>query len=939
MMNSIIIKGARQHNLKNINLEIPKNSLVVVTGVSGSGKSTLAFDTLYAEGQRRYVESLSAYARQFLELMEKPDVDSIEFLSPAISVEQKTVNRNPRSTVGTITEIYDYMRLLFARVGSVHCPKCGRHIESFTVQQIVDSVINYGEHSKLEILAPIARGKKGTFKNIFEKLLKEGFVRAYIDEKLYRLEDDIELDKNVKHTINVVVDRIVLKEGIIKRLTDSIETALKLSDGLVLIKCGDSYKLYSEKFACANCDISIDEVEPRIFSFNNPYGACPDCDGLGVKMVFDIDKIIPNKDLSIRQGAVKPWQNNLSFTFLQLLGEVSKKYNIDLDKSFKDLDENSKHIILYGAKEPLSLFHTINNKKSFYKKKFNGVINELREKLFTEDRRNVDYVKNFMSYLPCESCGGRRLKEESLSVKINGRNIYEISILNISKAYDFFENLTFTGFKKEVSSKIIKEIKRRLSFLLDVGLDYMTLDRRASTLSGGEAQRIRLATLIGSGLTGVLYVLDEPSIGLHQRDNDMLINTLVNLKSIGNTVIVVEHDEDTIRRADWIVDLGPGAGRKGGYLIYNGPPDGILNCDDSITGLYLSGKKSINIGGKKKVFNNGFVEIIGATEHNLKNIDVKFPLGAMICVTGVSGSGKSTLVIDVLYNGLKRLLYGTNSNVGKHKSIKGYGLIDKVIDVDQSPIGRTPRSNPATYTGILTDIRELFAAIPASKLRGYKPGRFSFNVKGGRCEKCQGEGFLKIEMHFLPDMYIKCDSCKGSRYNRDTLEIKYKEKSIAEVLDMTVNTAYEFFSNIPKLKNKLSVLKDVGLGYIKLGQSATTLSGGEAQRIKLARELMKKQTGKTLYIFDEPTTGLHLDDINKLIKIFRRLVENNNTVVIIEHHLDVIKCADYIIDLGPEGGDRGGEVVFAGTPEDIVNVKDSYTGFYLKDKLIHEKIT
>ena len=938
-MNNIVIRGARQHNLKNINVDIPKNKFVVITGVSGSGKSTIAFDTIYAEGQRRYVESLSAYARQFLELMEKPDVDSIEYLSPAISIEQKSISKNPRSTVGTITEIYDYMRLLYARVGEVFCPECGEKIVHYTVQQIVDYVLTFCMGSKVEVLAPIVRGKKGEYRKLLDDLLKKGFVRVYIDNKLYRIEDEIVLDKNIRHNISVVVDRIIIKEDIERRLTDSIETALRLADGLVELNIDGNNRLFSEKFACTNCNISFGEIEPRIFSFNNPYGACPECDGLGERMVFDINAIVPDKSKSMRDGAIRPWEKLKSFNYFNMLLTLSKEYNIDLNKPFSQLSEREKNIILYGVDKPLKMYTIQNDKKVFYERHFSGVIGFLQEKLRSQSRSEVEFAKNFMSFLPCEKCEGKRLKKESLSVKINGLNIYEVSTFNIKQAFDFFDSFECTGYKKEIADKIIKEIKKRLKFLLNVGLDYISLDRKAQTLSGGEAQRIRLATLIGTGLTGVLYVLDEPSIGLHQRDNEMLIDTLKNLRDIGNTVIVVEHDEDTIRQADYVLDLGPGAGVHGGYVVYAGSPSGLLYAKNSLTGDYLSGRKSIEIPTKRRPPNGKYLRIYGAREHNLKNIDVEIPLGTMVCVTGVSGSGKSTLIMDILYNGLKKLIYGNNVKVGAHNAIEGYEHIDKVIDVDQSPIGRTPRSNPATYTGILSDIRDLFAATTQAKVRGYARGRFSFNVKGGRCEKCQGEGYIKIEMHFLPDMYVKCDVCHGKRYNRDTLDIKYKDKNIAEVLDMTVNQAADFFENIPRVLSKLTVLKDVGLGYIKLGQSATTLSGGEAQRIKLAKELMKKETGKTLYIFDEPTTGLHFDDINKLIKIFKRIVDNGNTVVIIEHNLDVIKCADYIIDMGPEGGERGGDIIFAGLPEECIKKTESYTGLFLKNKIEHERIT
>ena len=926
MKNNIIIRGARQHNLKNIDLDIPKNSLVVITGVSGSGKSTLAFDTLYAEGQRRYVESLSSYARQFLELMEKPDVDLIEYLSPAISIEQKSISKNPRSTVGTITEIYDYMRLLFARVGDVFCPSCNKKIQSYTVQKIVDNVLAYGEGARIEILSPVIRGKKGEFKKYFKDMLKNGFVRAYLDGESVRLEDDIEIDKNVKHDVSISIDRIVIKDDIVRRLTDSIEIALRNADGLVEILCNGEKTLYSEKFACIDCGISIAEVEPRIFSFNNPFGACPVCEGIGERSVFDEDAVIPDKSKSIREGAVKVWEQYDNFHFYNILNALSAKYNIDLNSPWQKLSQKHRDIILHGVEEPLELFTFKGDKKVFYEKQFHGVFGELQQMLSSGIISEIETAKKYMTFRPCEECNGTRLKKESLSVKINGLNIAEVSKFNIKQAIDFFSKLEFTGFKKEVADKIIREILRRLNFLNDVGIDYITMDRKASTLSGGEAQRIRLATQIGSGLTGVLYVLDEPSIGLHQRDNDMLIATLKNLRDIGNSVIVVEHDEDTIMQCDQIIDMGVGAGRKGGEVVFQGTPEELMHSEKSLTGGYLSGRLNIEVPKERlKADKSKMISIKGAREHNLKNINVNIPLGLITCVTGVSGSGKSTLILNILYPELMRQLYGSTYKAGEHKAVTGVSYIDKVIDIDQSPIGRTPRSNPVTYTDIFKDIRELFAVTPEAKRRGYNAGRFSFNKKGGRCETCQGEGYIEIEMHFLPDMFVKCDACNGSRYNRDTLDITYKGKNIAECLDMTVNQSVEFFDNIPKLKAKLEVLRDVGLGYIKLGQPATTLSG--------AKELMKRSTGKTLYLFDEPTTGLHFDDINKLIKIFQRLRDNGNSIVIIEHNLDVIKCADYIIDLGPEGGDGGGEVVFQGTPEDCVKCEKSYTGKYLKSKL------
>lgn len=937
MNDHIIIKGARQHNLKNINLKIPKNRLVVITGVSGSGKSTLAFDTLYAEGQRRYVESLSAYARQFLEMMEKPDVDSIEYLSPAISIEQKSISRNPRSTVGTITEIYDYMRLLFARAGTVHCPVCGEPVRSYSVQQIVDRVLSLDEDTKVEILAPVVRGKKGEYRKLFEKLLKDGYVRAMVDGEVRRLEEPIELDKNVKHSISVVIDRVKIKDGISRRLTDSVETALDLGDGLTEILTDEGTTLYSQQFTCPDCDISIEEIEPRSFSFNNPFGACPECEGLGEKQVFDVEAIVPDDSISVREGAIEPWQQFDNFHFYNTLVALSEQFGIDMNKPFKELDKKHRTILLEGMAEPLQMFTFKGEKKVFYEKKFNGVFGFLKEKLYTGTQTDKDFAKRYMSSQNCPSCNGARLKRTSLSVFVGGRNISEISAMNVREVLDFFESVTFDGFIKDVAAKIINEIKRRLKFLNDVGLSYITLERKASTLSGGEAQRIRLATQIGSGLTDVLYVLDEPSIGLHQRDNDMLIATLKSLRDIGNSLIVVEHDEDTIYASDFVVDMGPGAGRKGGEAVFTGHPEELKHCEASLTGQYLSGTKKIEIPKKRKKPDGRFIKLTGAAENNLKNVSVEIPLGLNTCVTGVSGSGKSTLIMDTLQAALKKKLLKTNMRSGAYESIDGTEHLDKVIDIDQSPIGRTPRSNPSTYTGVFTDIREIFAMTQDAKVRGYKMSRFSFNVKGakgGRCETCSGEGYIKIEMHFLPDMYVKCDACHGKRYNRDTLDIKYKGRNIADVMDMTVNQGFEFFENIPKLKNKLSVLKDVGLGYIKLGQPATTLSGGEAQRVKLAKELMKKPTGKTLYIFDEPTTGLHFDDINKLVSIFARLTESGNTVIIIEHNLDVIKCADHIIDLGPEGGDGGGQIVFEGTPEKCAGCKTSYTGKYLKGKLI-----
>ncbi|GAB7140125.1 excinuclease ABC subunit UvrA [Deferribacterales bacterium RsTz2092] len=934
---SIVIRGARQHNLKNIDVDIPKNKLVVITGVSGSGKSTLAFDTIYAEGQRRYVESISAYARQFLDLMEKPDVDSIDYLSPAISIEQKSISHNPRSTVGTVTEIYDYMRLLFARTGDVFCPECGKKIEAFSVQKIVDTLMELATNkdNKVEILAPIIRGKKGEYKKLFKELLKEGFVRAYIDGKLVRLEEESELDKNLKHSISIVVDRIAISESAKRRLTDSVEIALRRASGLVeVINAGKTY-LYSEKFACPTCGVSLAEVEPRIFSFNNPFGACPTCDGLGEMMEFDERVIVPDDGLSVRGGAIRPWQKTIfdNYQFHTMLNAIAKKYDIDLNAPWKKLKTDERNILMNGADEPLQLSTTSGNKTISYKKQFTGVLGYLKMKLASSYQPDAEEAREYMQPRVCPDCHGARLKRESLCVRIGGKNIYEVSQLNITRAHEFFNGLKFDGFRLEVAQKIIREISRRLKFMLSVGIDYVTLERKSGTLSGGEAQRIRLATQIGSGLTGVLYVLDEPSIGLHQRDNDMLLGTLKSLRDIGNSVIVVEHDSDTIMTADYVIDMGLYAGVLGGEIVFAGTPDKMLEDKNSLTGAYLSGRQSIPVPRKRRKATDKVITIKGATIHNLKNINVEIPLGLMNCVTGVSGSGKSTLILDILYPAMMKHLYKSRHNSDGYKSITGAELIDKVIDIDQSPIGRTPRSNPVTYTGIFSDIRTLFTKLPDAQMRGYDSSRFSFNVKGGRCETCLGDGQIKIEMHFLPDMYVKCDSCGGLRYNRDTLDIKYKGKSIAEVLAMTIDEACNFFTNHAKLRQKFQTMSDVGLGYITLGQSATTLSGGEAQRIKLAKELMRVSTGKTLYLFDEPTTGLHFDDIKKLVKIFDKLVAAGNTVVIIEHNLDVIKQADYIIDLGPEGGERGGSVVYTGTPEGCAKCAKSYTGQFLRGVL------
>lgn len=937
MKDKIIIKGARVHNLKNVSLEIPRDKLIVFTGLSGSGKSSLAFDTLYAEGQRRYVESLSAYARQFLGQMNKPDVDYIEGLSPAISIDQKTTSKNPRSTVGTITEIYDYLRLLYARVGIPHCPKCGKEISQQSVDQIVDRVMSLGDRTKIQVLAPIIRGKKGVHEKILDNIKKNGYVRARVDGEIYELaEDEIKLEKNIKHNIDAVVDRLVIKEGIEGRLSDSIETALKLAEGLVIINViGKEDILFSEKFSCPDCGISIDELAPRLFSFNTPYGKCDKCDGLGTLIELDPDLIIPNKELSILDGAIATWGEGRlkddSWTFA-ILQALSKEYNLDLSKPVKDLSKQELDLILYGTNgKKLTVYYTKDGVKSKYLYSYEGEINAL-ERRYRETNSDVikGEIEQYMSNNPCPKCKGARLKREALAVKVGGKNIYEFTTMAIKDELDFINKVELSEQNKIIADQVLKEIKSRLNFLVNVGLDYLSLARSSGTLSGGESQRIRLATQIGSALMGVLYILDEPSIGLHQRDNDKLIETLKNLRDVGNTVIVVEHDEDTMREADFIVDLGPRAGEHGGEIIAAGPVDVIKNCKESITGQYLTGVKEVKIPEARREGNGNFITVTGAKENNLKNVSVKVPLGVLTMITGVSGSGKSTLVNEILYKGLNRIINKSKNPVGQHKEITGYENIDKIIDIDQSPIGRTPRSNPATYTGTFDIIRDLFSQTPEAKMRGYKPGRFSFNVKGGRCEACTGDGIIKIEMQFLSDVYVPCEVCKGKRYNRETLEVKYKGKNIDDVLNMTVEEALEFFENIPRIKNRLQTLYDVGLGYIRLGQPSTQLSGGEAQRIKLAFELSKRSTGKTLYILDEPTTGLHVDDVNRLVEILQRLVEAGNSVVVIEHNLDMIKCADYIIDLGPEGGDKGGTIVATGTPEEIVEVDKSYTGKYLK---------
>ncbi|EDT28053.1 excinuclease ABC subunit UvrA [Clostridium perfringens] len=939
MKDKIIVKGAKVHNLKNVSLEIPRDKLIVFTGLSGSGKSSLAFDTIYAEGQRRYVESLSSYARQFLGQMDKPDVESIEGLSPAISIDQKTTSRNPRSTVGTVTEIYDYLRLLYARVGVPHCPKCGKEITQQSVDQIVDQIMELPERSKIMILAPIIRGRKGTHEKVLENIKKQGFVRARIDGEIYDLtEDEIKLEKNIKHNIEAVVDRIIVKDGIEGRLTDSIETSLKMAEGLVLVNIiGEEDRLYSEHFACADCGISIDELAPRMFSFNSPFGKCERCDGLGTLMEIDEDLIVPNKDLSIRGGAISTWGDSRmkeeSWTYC-VLKALMEKYNFDLDTPYKDLPKKVQEVLMYGEPEKLKVTYTKENVTAVYNHSFEGEINNLRRRYMETNSDTMKAeIEKYMSDNPCPKCKGARLKPEALAVTVGGKNIFEFTSMAIREELDFINSIDFSEKDKIISSQIIKEIQSRLSFLINVGLDYLDLARKAGTLSGGEAQRIRLATQIGSQLMGVLYILDEPSIGLHQRDNDRLISTLKQLRDVGNTLIVVEHDEDTMREADYIVDIGPGAGEHGGEIVAKGTLDEIMRNENSLTGKYLTGAKKVELPEKRRKGNGNFITVKGAKENNLKNVTTKFPLGTLTMVTGVSGSGKSTLVNEILYKGLNKIVNKAKDLPGKFKEITGYENIDKIIDIDQSPIGRTPRSNPATYTGTFDIIRELFSQTQEAKMRGYKPGRFSFNVKGGRCEACSGDGIIKIEMQFLSDVYVPCEVCKGKRYNRETLEVKYKGKNIADVLNMTVEEALEFFENIPRIKNKLQTLMDVGLGYIRLGQPSTQLSGGEAQRIKLAYELSKRSTGKTLYILDEPTTGLHIHDVNRLVKILQRLVDGGNTVIVIEHNLDMIKCADYIVDLGPEGGDKGGTIIATGTPEKIAGAKESYTGKYLKKYL------
>ena len=940
MNDKIIIKGAKEHNLKNINLEIPRDKLVVITGLSGSGKSSLAFDTLYAEGQRRYVESLSSYARQFLGLMEKPDVESIEGLSPAISIDQKTTSKNPRSTVGTVTEIYDYIRLLYARIGTPYCPNCGKKIEKQSIDQIVDNVMKIKEGTRIQILAPVVRGRKGEYTKLFEDLQKDGFARVRVDGEIYDLSDEIKLDKNKKHEIEVVVDRLVIKEDIVGRLTESIETALKQADNLVLIDIvGEKQVLYSCNYACPDCGFSFPELTPRMFSFNNPYGACPKCSGIGYLMKMDEDLIIPDKTKTLYDGVKAFGASTMKKgdTMAKMYFEsVGKHYGIDIkNKKIKDLPKDFINKILYGTgNDEIDFEYTSSLGTRKFKAPFEGVIPTLeRRHNETKSQGMRDFYEMYMSELPCDECNGARLKKEILSIKVGGININEMTDLSVKSLQEFLRKLELTDSQKMIAEMILKEIDARLQFLIDVGLEYLTLSRSAGTLSGGEAQRIRLATQIGSGLTGVLYILDEPSIGLHQRDNDKLIATLKKLRDLGNSLLVVEHDEDTMYAADQIIDIGPGAGVHGGQVMAQGTAEEIKNVPTSITGAYLSGRKKIEVPKKRRPGNKKNIEIVNATENNLKNISVKFPLGKFICITGVSGSGKSTLINEVLYKNIAQQLNGATEKPGKCKTIKGLENIDKIINIDQSPIGRTPRSNPATYTGAFDLIRDIFASTNEAKMRGYEKGRFSFNVPGGRCESCSGDGVHRIEMHFLPDVFVPCEVCKGKRYNRETLEVKYKGKSIADVLDMTVEESLEYFANIPRIKNKIQTLYDVGLGYIKLGQPSTTLSGGEAQRVKLATELSKKATGKTLYILDEPTTGLHIADVHRLVDILQRLVDTGNTIIVIEHNLDLIKTADYIIDLGPEGGDAGGEIIAVGTPEQICKNDRSYTGKFLKKYL------
>ena len=935
-LNQILVKGARQHNLKNIDVTFPRDKLVVITGLSGSGKSTLAFDTIYAEGQRRYVESLSAYARQFLEQMDKPDVDFIEGLSPAIAIEQKTTSKNPRSTVGTVTEIYDFLRVLFARIGEPYCWQCGQKISSQSVQEIVDQLLAFPAGTRIQLLSPLVTGRKGEHQKLLDQLKREGFVRVRVNGEFRELEEDIVLDKKKKHTIEVVVDRLVVKEGLQRRLTDSVELALKLSQGFLRVLLpGGEESLFSERFSCDRCDISLPELTPQLFSFNNPQGACPTCDGLGTKMYFDPDLIVPNPNLNLREGAVVPWENRASVYFQQMLESLFSHYHFDLYTPFKDLPAKVREVLLHGSgNEAIRFYFERDGRRHFYERPFEGVIPNLDRRYRETDSAMIrEELERFMNVRPCPTCKGTRLKKESLAVKIQGLSIHQVTAFSVKEAGVWFNNLQFNAREAQIARRILKEINDRLEFLANVGLDYLTLNRTSATLSGGEGQRIRLATQIGSHLMGVLYVLDEPSIGLHPRDNLRLLQTLKTLRDIGNTVLVVEHDANTILSSDYVIDMGPGAGEHGGQVIFSGTPEDLLKDPGSLTGQYLSGRRTIPVPSRRRPHKKGHIQIKGASENNLKQIDVSIPLGVFTCVTGVSGSGKSTLIIDTLYQTLAQRLYRSKHRAGRVQEMKGVRLIDKVINIDQSPIGRTPRSNPATYTGLFTTIRDLFSRTPEARSRGYKPGRFSFNVRGGRCPACNGDGLMKIEMHFLPDVYVTCEVCQGSRYNRDTLEVLYKGMNIAQVLDLTVDQALVVFEAIPTIREKLETLSQVGLGYIRVGQPATTLSGGEAQRIKLSRELSKRSTGKTLYILDEPTTGLHFSDIQKLLEVLESLVDMGNSVVVIEHNLDVIKTADHIIDLGPEGGDGGGQVIGYGIPEDMAENPKSYTGRFLKQVL------
>ncbi len=936
----IVIRGAREHNLKNIDLNIPRDKLVVITGLSGSGKSTLAFDTIYAEGQRRYVESLSAYARQFLEMMDKPDVDLIEGLSPAISIEQKTTSKNPRSTVGTVTEIYDYLRLLYARCGIPHCWECGRPITSMTIQQMVDKVMELPPESRILLLAPVVSGRKGEYHKDLQSLSREGFVRVKIDGEMRDLSEEIKLDRNKKHTIEVVVDRLVVREGIEKRLADSMETSVRKGHGTCMVEDQDgNVHLFSENFACPEHGVSIGEMSPRLFSFNNPFGACETCSGLGAQIRFDPELVVPDVDLSIRDGAIAPWANRNSIFYHQMIESLADHFGFEADTPFGKLPHDIQTMLLYGSgDEEIDFFYERDGRRHFFRKPFEGVMPNLERRYRESDREDLsDEFGRYMSSIPCPSCEGARLKKEARHVLIGGMPIHKLTALSVREAAEFMETLELDERRMEIGRRVIKEVRDRIGFLEKVGLGYLTLDRSSATLSGGESQRIRLATQVGSSLVGVLYILDEPSIGLHQRDNQRLLATLQDLRDQGNSVLVVEHDPETILSADHVIDMGPGAGRVGGEVVFSGKPEDILGSDNSLTGQYLSGRKHIPIPSKRRKPGRKKLVIRGARANNLRNIDVAIPLGLFTCVTGVSGSGKSTLVVDILHKALAQRLYRSKEKAGEMDGLEGISFIDKVIDIDQSPIGRTPRSNPATYSGVFTFIRDLFANLPESRMRGYKPGRYSFNVKGGRCEACRGDGIIKIEMHFLPDVYVKCDVCNGKRYNRETLDIRFKGKNISDVLDMTVNQAAEFMENIPSIYNKLRTIQAVGLGYIKLGQPATTLSGGEAQRIKLSKELSKRSTGRTLYILDEPTTGLHFADVRKLLDVLLSLVESGNTVVVIEHNMDVIKVADHVIDLGPEGGSEGGTVIATGSPEQVAKARGSYTGLYLKEVLSNEK--